>query len=88
MEIRRSYDRLISTMGFPILVRQHPYIESGPRSSVARGMSTNPYVSSRLLVNLRNSHLHNCVNVISKELWGYSSCCIQANQSTQLLLNR
>ena len=31
MEIRRSDDRLISTMGFPILVRQHLYIESGPR---------------------------------------------------------
>ena len=30
MEIRRSYDRLISTMGFPILVRCHLYIESGP----------------------------------------------------------
>ena len=28
--IRRSYDRLISTMGFPILVRWHLYIESGP----------------------------------------------------------
>ena len=28
-EIRRSYDRLISTMGFPILVRRHLYIESG-----------------------------------------------------------
>ena len=33
MEIRRSYDRLISTMGFPILVRRHLYIESGSRSS-------------------------------------------------------
>ena len=32
MEIRRSYDRLISTMGFPILVRWHLYIESGPRT--------------------------------------------------------
>ena len=31
MEIRRSYDRLISTMGFPILARLHLYIESGPR---------------------------------------------------------
>ena len=31
MEIRRSYDRLISTMVFPILIRQHLYIESGPR---------------------------------------------------------
>ena len=29
MEIRRSYDRLISTMRFPMLVR-HLYIESGP----------------------------------------------------------
>ena len=31
VEIRRSYDRLISTMGFPILVRRHLYIELGPR---------------------------------------------------------
>ena len=31
MEIRRSYDRLISTVGFPILVRWHLNIESGPR---------------------------------------------------------
>ena len=30
MEIRRSYDRLISIMGFPILVRWRLYIESGP----------------------------------------------------------
>ena len=30
MEIRRSHDRLISTRGFPILVRWHLYIESGP----------------------------------------------------------
>ena len=28
---RRSYDRLISTMGFPILVRWHLYIETGPQ---------------------------------------------------------
>ena len=32
VQIRRSYDRLISTMGFPILIRWHLYIESGPRS--------------------------------------------------------
>ena len=32
VEIRRSYDRLISTMGFPILVRRHLYIESRPWS--------------------------------------------------------
>ena len=30
VEIRRSYDRLISTMEFPIPVRRHLYIESGP----------------------------------------------------------
>ena len=30
VELRRSYDRLISTMGFPILVTQHLYSESGP----------------------------------------------------------
>ena len=30
VEIRRSYDRLISTMGIPILVRWHLYIESCP----------------------------------------------------------
>ena len=33
MEIRRSYDRLIPTMGFPILVRWHLYIEWGPGSA-------------------------------------------------------
>ena len=30
VEIRRSYDRLISTMGFPIPVRWYLYIDSGP----------------------------------------------------------
>ena len=30
MEIRRSHDRLISTMGFPIPATGHLYIESGP----------------------------------------------------------
>ena len=30
VEIRRSYDCLISTMGFPILVTWHPYIGSWP----------------------------------------------------------
>ena len=39
MEIRRSYDRLISTMGFPLLVRWHLYIESGPRCHCVHVMS-------------------------------------------------
>ena len=34
VEIRWSYDRLISTMGFPIPVRWHIYIESGLRSQL------------------------------------------------------
>ena len=37
MEIRRSYDRLISTMEFPILVRCHLYIESGPSWKLIMG---------------------------------------------------
>ena len=31
VEIRRSYERLISTIGFPILVRWHLYIKSGAK---------------------------------------------------------
>ena len=31
VKIRQSYNHLISTMGFPILIRWHLYIESGPR---------------------------------------------------------
>ena len=42
MEIRRSYDRLISTMGFPILVRLHLYIESGPWSTDVASNHRNP----------------------------------------------
>ena len=34
VEIRRSYDRLFSTMGFPIPVRWHLYIDSGPWLSI------------------------------------------------------
>ena len=40
VEKRRSYDRLISTMGFPILARWHLYIESGPRSVLELGWSS------------------------------------------------
>ena len=34
VETRQSYDHLISTMGFPLLVRWHLYIESGPWWSI------------------------------------------------------
>ena len=49
VEIRRSYDRLISTMGFPILVRCLLYIESAPwfmlliRSQVVLWRADNVY---------------------------------------------
>ena len=43
VDIRRSYDRLISTMGFPILVRRYLYIESGPR------IITNPFSLSYII---------------------------------------
>ena len=34
MDIRRSYDRLIFTMEFPILVRWHLYLNQGPESDL------------------------------------------------------
>ena len=43
VEIRRSYDRLISTMGFPILVRWHLYTESGPSSLSGRTSKSRPW---------------------------------------------
>ena len=48
MEIRRSYDRLISTMGFPILVRWHLYIESAPRRLDVTTRLTSPPSHPRL----------------------------------------
>ena len=47
VEIRRSYDRLISTMGFPIPVRRHLYIESGPWSFV-QGNTNDEWILSVL----------------------------------------
>ena len=41
VEIRRSYDRLISTMGFPILEKWHLYIESRP----GRAFPTDPWMT-------------------------------------------
>ena len=43
-----SYDRLISTIGFPILVRQYRDIESGPRLTVSStNIQQRHYTSSR-----------------------------------------
>ena len=59
MEIRRSYDRLISTMGFPILIRWHLYIESRPwqmRFHSYRRLQSHyaPLPSIRLLMLVNN----------------------------------
>ena len=59
MEIRRSYDRLISTMGFPILVRWHlpaavvkarrkwMWLNLGPQKTIAESAILLPYVLDR-----------------------------------------
>ena len=57
MEIRRSYDRLISTMGFPILVRRHLYIESGPRLLFDRP----PYCLNELILTHLPLVPHICI---------------------------
>ena len=42
MEIRRSYDRLISTIGFALLVRWRVYIESGSSMLTVLGLKMGP----------------------------------------------
>ena len=57
MEIRRSYDRLLSTMGFPILVRWHLYIESGPWSHQpeCRHISKYHHITDNFLFSARGT---------------------------------
>ena len=83
VEIRRSYDRLISTKGFPILIRQHLHIELGPRAwardTFHKGfMSYNPIlVKIRLaltckimIVSVHNFARHNSSAVVTcANLW-------------------
>ena len=40
LEVRQSYDHLISTMWFPMLVRRHLYIGSRPRTDLYLSRST------------------------------------------------
>ena len=47
MEIRRTYDRHISTMGLPILVKQHLYIESGPKAIIGIVLLTKNFIAVR-----------------------------------------
>ena len=62
MEIRRSYDRLISTMGFPILVWWHLYIESGPWFPSFFWQAINSYDKSQSFMRKDLSYLYFCVS--------------------------
>ena len=72
--IRRSYDHLISTMGFPILIRRHLYIESGPRLStdVSPTMQKVRFLPS-LRVNFHYRH-HFIVDRFDIKLYSHVSC--------------
>ena len=58
MEIRRSADRLISTMEFPILIRRHLYIESGPRLPAAIGLTMPSMRRAYNYMYLRNRNVN------------------------------
>ena len=59
VEIRLFYDRLISTMGFPILVRWHLYIESRPSSFTGIGSKAPMFLE------------HAVARVTPETKWGY-----------------
>ena len=76
MEIRRSYDRLISTMGFPLLVRRHLYIESGPWANMAWNYKQGKPEGfdscdrpSNLKLNSNRQFFHPC----DREIWWMTS---------------
>ena len=52
VEIRRSYDHLFSIMGFPIPVRRHLYIESGPWCCVYLIVMGASNTTSRLITSI------------------------------------
>ena len=64
MEIRRSYDRLISTMEFPILVRRLLYIESGPSNVERVSMSPSPCYTCLVCI------------ISALQLWVFISRCV------------
>ena len=65
MEIRRSYDHLISIMGFPILVRRHFYIESGPWlfKKMSEDRAANSVLAKWMVTNI-------LVHYYSDRVWG------------------
>ena len=60
MEVRQSYDCLISIMGFPLLVRWHLYTESGPRGCLNIKMLSyqyrDPNVKDKMVSRHGNPH--------------------------------
>ena len=76
VEMRRSYDRLISTMGFPILVRLHLYIESGPCFFVFRLLSFCTFLTeNKGPVSMPNEALALCRQIIHRHetvRWEYA----------------
>ena len=94
VEIRRSYDRLISTMGFPIPVRRHLYIELGPWSSTRTDFNYLHHLSAEKLedINIFSWSLKTIqhVNLLAprKAIWHHwiwstlvevMACCLMAS---------
>ena len=71
VEIRRSYDRLISTTGFPILVR-HLYIESGPWRIALYFISILVREPRDLVGHLGNINVLHTMNTDRPTLWHLS----------------
>ena len=69
-EIRRSYDRLISTMIFPTLVRWHLYIESGPWIRRLRcTQNVTDFTKHSLFFHLRYTDKVKATDPVSMYIW-------------------
>ena len=85
VNIRRSYDRLISTMRFPILVRWHHYIESEPwwghaghveYSCVMIDRCLGSFTANELWKEFLSRYLVSVV--LMDKLAGLEQCCVNA----------
>ena len=63
MEIRRSLDRLISAMGYPILIRFYLCIESGPSCSITKVFCTNNQFPQKIKIQTRRK--------LPRVIWGW-----------------
>ena len=73
--IWRSSDRLISTMGFPILVRWHLYIESGPWTCSI----FSPILTIHTLHHVHSSHC--------RDVFFFSLICANTTYTENILVN-